>query len=174
MKSIVKLSVLVGLVTVAFFYAWLKTYNMSSDYFEFAEAQAEAENYTIALKGMNKLELRRDDVYLGGYQQVIETWEEAVLGYKPDFYYQAKGRVGEMLGKLNEEELMSFIEIYVELDMRYVPEAASILLSRATLNGDIEVANEMDEFLQEAFPHFYRENIGAIELAQVTLSEEEE
>ncbi|GAM62110.1 hypothetical protein JCM19232_5074 [Vibrio ishigakensis] len=51
MKSVIKLSVLFGLVGFAFFYAWFKTYNMSSDYFEFAEAQAEAENYTIALKG---------------------------------------------------------------------------------------------------------------------------
>lgn len=123
---------------------------------------------------MNKLELRRDDVYLGGYQQVIETWEEAVIGFKPDFYYEARNRVGVMLGKLNEEELMSFIEIYVELDMRYVPEAAAILLSRATLNGDIEVATEMDEFLQEAFPRFYRENVQTVELALVTPNEGEE
>ncbi|GAM56606.1 putative exported protein precursor [Vibrio ishigakensis] len=174
MKSVIKLSVLFSLVGFAFFYAWLKTYNMSSDYFEFAEAQAKTENYTTALKGMNKLELRRDDVYLGGYQQVIETWEEAVIGFKPDFYYEARNRVGVMLGKLNEEELMSFIEIYVELDMRYVPEAAAILLSRATLNGDIEVATEMDEFLQEAFPRFYRENVQTVELALVTPNEGEE
>ncbi|WEM44559.1 hypothetical protein PTW35_25180 (plasmid) [Photobacterium sp. DA100] len=173
-KTLLKLSILSVLILTAFSVAWVKTYNMSSDYFDFAEQQKAEGNYMIALKGMNKLELRRDEAYLGGYQQVIETWENALLGPKPAFYFEAKQLAPQMLPELTNEELLLFIEIYVELDMRYVPEAALELLSRAEQQGEMELALEMQEFLEEAFPRFYKDALNSQSVEVVTRSANKE
>jgi len=153
----IKWMAFVGMVLAAYGVAWLKAYNLSADYFDYANQQYKQGHRVEALKGMNKLELRREETYLGGYQQVIETWEGAMLGPKPPFYAIAKARAEEILPQLTTAELLAFIEIYVELDMRYVPEAALQLRQLAGSRGDQATFDEMDEFLQEAFPTFYQQ-----------------
>ncbi|WP_394239653.1 hypothetical protein [Vibrio astriarenae] len=177
MKALIKLGALLGFIVVAFTIAWIKSHNMSKDYFEHAQQMRAEGNYVIALKGMNKLELRRNDVYLGGYQQVIETWENTLFGPTPDFYAVAQKQASDILSHLTDEELLTFIEIYVELDMRYVPEAALVLLERAHKQSNTELALEMEEFLEEAFPRIYADHLAqdGLEYAQKsTMSEDEE
>ncbi|ROV59230.1 hypothetical protein EGH82_14730 [Vibrio ponticus] len=155
MNNMIKWGALAALVLVAYSAAWLKTYNLSQQYFEFAtEQQQQQGNVIIALKGMNKLELRRGDEYLGGYQQVIETWEGAVLGPKPNYYYQALVKPNEIINQLSAKQLEEFIQIYVELDSRYVPEVADQLQQVASDSGNVQLASEMREFLAEAFPYY--------------------
>lgn len=153
MNNLIKWGALAALVLVAYSAAWLKTYNLSQQYFEFATEQQQG-NVIIALKGMNKLELRRGDEYLGGYQQVIETWEGAVLGPKPNYYYQALVKPNEIINQLSANQLEEFIQIYVELDSRYVPEVADQLQQVASDSGNVQLASEMREFLAEAFPYY--------------------
>ncbi|PSW16601.1 hypothetical protein C9J01_06295 [Photobacterium rosenbergii] len=147
-----KLSFIVVFLAFTYVMAWVKAYNQSSEYFEYARQQRDNGNLTYALKGMNKLELRIEEKYLGGYQQVIETWESSILGPRPGFYDQAVKEAEEIIPQLSEQELESFIEIYVQLDTRYVPEAAQELLKKSKLTGNTIMANEMSEFLDEAFP----------------------
>ena len=147
-----KLSFLVAFLAFTYVMAWVKAYNQSSEYFEYARQQRDNGNLTYALKGMNKLELRIEEKYLGGYQQVIETWESSIIGPRPDFYDQAVKEADEIIPQLSEQELESFIEIYVQLDTRYVPEAAKELLKKSEHAGNINMAKEMYEFLHEAFP----------------------
>ncbi|WP_162048467.1 hypothetical protein [Vibrio taketomensis] len=154
MNNLIKWGALAALVLVAYSAAWLKTYNLSQQYFEFATEQQQQGNVIIALKGMNKLELRRGDEYLGGYQQVIETWEGAVLGPKPNYYYQALVKPNEIINQLSAKQLEEFIQIYVELDSRYVPEVADQLQQVASDSGNVQLASEMREFLTEAFPYY--------------------
>lgn len=154
MNNLIKWGALAALVLVAYSAAWLKTYNLSQQYFEFATEQQQQGNVIIALKGMNKLELRRGDEYLGGYQQVIETWEGAVLGPKPNYYYQALVKPNEIINQLSAKQLEEFIQIYVELDSRYVPEVADQLQQVASDSGNVQLASEMREFLAEAFPYY--------------------
>ncbi|OLQ94613.1 hypothetical protein BIY21_08420 [Vibrio ponticus] len=154
MNNMIKWGALAALVLVAYSAAWLKTYNLSQQYFEFATEQQQQGNVIIALKGMNKLELRRGDEYLGGYQQVIETWEGAVLGPKPNYYYQALVKPNEIINQLSAKQLEEFIQIYVELDSRYVPEVADQLQQVASDSGNVQLASEMREFLAEAFPYY--------------------
>ncbi len=152
-----KLIILVTVISVCFCMAMLKIYNQSKSYFEYAESQYKQKHYIEALKGMNKLEMRREEQYLGGYQQVLESWENAIGGFKPDFYQTAQKRIDETLVAMNSDELLKFIEIYVELDIRYVPEATSLLIN---LSDDEELVLEMDAFLKEAFPlYVHDENI---------------
>ncbi|MDR9826994.1 hypothetical protein RCJ22_15395 [Vibrio sp. FNV 38] len=162
MKTLLKMGVLVCFVATAFTMAWFKSYNMSLDYFNHAESMRNNGDYVTALKGMNKLELRRTDAYLGGYQQVIETWEETRYAPRPDFFFEAKERVNNIFVHLSTEELLNFIEIYVELDMRYVPAAALVLLERAKFERNNPLALEMEEFLWEAFPTVYVEHIASV------------
>ncbi|PMO33075.1 hypothetical protein [Vibrio breoganii] len=154
MSNGIKLGLFALLVAIAYGTAWLKTYQLSERYNEYAHQQIEEQNLLIALKGMNKLELRQDDVYLGGFQQVLETWKNSVLGPKPSFYDDAKAMPEKILAQLNQQQLEMFIETYVELDARYVPEAAEQLRILALQNGDSELATEMSEFLLEAFPNY--------------------
>lgn len=160
MTGAIKWMAFVAMVLAAYGVAWLKAYNLSSDYFDYANQQYEQGYRVEALKGMNKLELRREERYLGGYQQVVETWEGAMLGPKPAFYEQAQARVDAILPTLTTAELLAFIETYVELDMRYVPEAADQLRHMAGSQGNQVLFEEMDDFLQEAFPTYYQEEIG--------------
>ncbi|MGL6260948.1 hypothetical protein [Vibrio sp. WXL103] len=154
MEQYKKILLLLGIVVVSYWAAWGKAYFLSKSYFDYAVEQEQAANYTIALKGMNKLELRIDDQYLGGYQQVIEAWDNALFGIRPSFYEQAKQAPERLLERLEDQELQDFIEIYVQLDSKYVPEVASLQLARAKQTGDIELAAEMKEFLTQAFPEF--------------------
>ena len=154
MSLLKKLTILFSFLAFTYGMAWLKVYNQSSDYFEYARQQRDNGNLVFALKGMNKLELRIEDKYLGGYQQVIETWESSMLGPRPDFYELAVKEANEIIPLLNEEQLQSFIEIYVQLDTRYVPDAALELLQKSKVSGNTQLTNEMDEFLTEAFPDF--------------------
>tara|TARA_Y100001960_G_scaffold84186_1_gene89960 strand:- start:2518 stop:3003 length:486 start_codon:yes stop_codon:yes gene_type:complete len=158
MNNLIKWGVLAALVLVAYSAAWLKAYNLSQQYYDFATEQQQQGNAIIALKGMNKLELRRGDEYLGGYQQVIETWEGAVLGPKPDSYYQALDKPNEIINQLSAKQLEEFIQIYVELDSRYVPEVADQLQQVANDSGNALLATEMKEFLIEAFPYYNAQN----------------
>ncbi|MET4696805.1 hypothetical protein [Endozoicomonas lisbonensis] len=149
-----KLGLVALLVITTFCTAWIHAYRQSSAYFEFARAIHKEGDLVIALKGMNKLEMRIDDEYFGGYQQVIETWESSVFGIRPAFYEQAIAATGELLPQVSDEELLAFIDLYIQLDQRYVPEAARELLSRSQLQGNLELAEEMEEFLAEAFPEY--------------------
>ena len=153
--SLSKKLALIGLFLAgAYSTAWIQAYQMSSDYFKHAQEVREKGELVTALKGMNKLELRIDDEYLGGYQQVIETWESSILGIRPGFYREAVAASQDILPHLSDDTLLEFIEIYIQLDMRYVPEAARELLKRATVRGDETLAQEMTEFLLEAFPEY--------------------
>ncbi|MGX9522573.1 hypothetical protein ACWX0P_27810 [Vibrio mediterranei] len=159
MTGRIKWLVFVLIVALAYGVAWLKTYNLSSNYFTYAEQQYQQSHYIEALKGKNKLEMRRDDMYLGGYQQVVEAWEGTMFGPKPSFYYQAKLRVEQSLTQLGSDGLLQLIETYVELDSRYIPEAAERLKNKAYAEGDLTLYKEMGEFLHEAFPDFKREEV---------------
>ncbi|SON53229.1 hypothetical protein [Vibrio tapetis] len=157
MSGRIKWLVFLLVIATAYGVAWHKAYVLSSDYYDFAQEQFQQGNYITAIKGKNKLEMRRSDTYLGGYQQVVETWEHMVLGLRPDFYYLAKQKVDESLSKLSSDELLLLIETYVELDLRYVPEAALRLKNLASAQGNQLLYSEMDEFLIEAFPEFSQE-----------------
>ncbi|CAH6945083.1 conserved hypothetical protein [Vibrio chagasii] len=149
-----KLGLFALLVAIAYGSAWLQTYQLSEQYNNYAQQQLEEKDLIIALKGMNKLELRQGDEYLGGFQQVLETWEKALLGPSPSFYDEAKAMPEKIIAQLDQHQLEMFIETYVELDARYVPEAAERLRVVALDNGDIVTADEMSEFLLEAFPNY--------------------
>ncbi|RJX71955.1 hypothetical protein DZ860_08980 [Vibrio sinensis] len=154
----IKWLVFAGLVLVAYASAWLKAYQLSESYYQFAQQQFQMGNYTTSLKGMNKLELRKGDTYLGGYQQVIETWEGTLIGPKPDFYYRSQMMPAKVMANLNAKELEEFIQIYVELDTRYVPEVADQVRLLASQNGQNDLFKEMTEFLVEAFPYYQRQD----------------
>lgn len=149
-----KLTVIALFIVTAYSSAWLDAYRQSSAYFQYAQEQQADGEWVTVLKGMNKLELRLEDPYLGGYQQVIETWESSILGPQPDFYRQALASAENILPKLTDQQLLDFIEIYIQLDIRYVPEAAAELLKRAKRSNNQLLVAEMSEFLQEAFPEF--------------------
>lgn len=150
---------LASVIFIAYGSAWLRAYSLSENYFAYAEQQYKKGDLVTALKGMNKLELRIEDEYLGGYQQVIETWRSATLGPKPDVYYQSLEKPALIIEQLNEEQLMAFIEIYVQLDSRYVPSAADQLRYLAKQSGEDALYQEMTEFLAEAFPRYKMKEI---------------
>ena len=154
-----KLGLVMLFVLTTYCTAWIHAYQQSSAYFEFAEAMQEQGELIIALKGMNKLEMRIEDTYRGGYQQVIETWENSLLGLRPAFYKKAQVAALDILPHVSEEELLSFIDIYIQLDMRYVPEAARELLHRSLKQNNAELQQEMEEFLVEAFPEYEFEDV---------------
>lgn len=154
MSKGIKLGLFALLVAIAYGTAWLKAYQLSEQYSIYAHQQLNSDDLVIALKGMNKLELRQGDQYLGGFQQVLETWESAMLGPKPAFYEDALAMPERIMSQLDQQQLVDFIETYVELDSRYVPEAADQLHVVALQNGKKELANEMQEFLREAFPYY--------------------
>ncbi|MGF1682737.1 hypothetical protein [Photobacterium minamisatsumaniensis] len=154
MNQYKKIAMLLAVVLVAYWAAWGKAYFLSKSYFDYAVEQEAAQNYVFALKGMNKLELRIDDEYLGGYQQVIESWEYALFGIRPAFYEKALVAPQRIIPLLSDDDLQAFIDIYVQLDSKYVPEVALMQLKRAQQAGNEELAAEMEEFLSQAFPEF--------------------
>lgn len=154
MSNGMKLALFALLVATAYGTAWFKAYQLSKQYSIYAHQQLNEHNLLIALKGMNKLELRQGDHYLGGFQQVLETWESSMLGPKPSFYEEAVIMPQKIITQLNQQQLEAFIETYVELDVRYVPEAVEQLRLVALENGNTVLADEMNEFLLEAFPNY--------------------
>jgi len=154
MSNIKKILCLFIVVLLAYSSAWMKAYFLSKSYFEYAQQQQESGNLTLALKGMNKLELRIEDEYLGGYQQIIETWESSVFGIKPDFYYTSLNKPKEILTGLTQDELFSMIDVYIQLDSRYVPDAAYELMYRAGVDHNDVLEGDMHDFLTEAFPNY--------------------
>ncbi|MGF1748446.1 hypothetical protein [Vibrio cionasavignyae] len=159
MVQLKRISMLLGFILIAYFFAWGKVYFLSKSYFEFAQQQEKQGNYVIALKGSNKLEVRNDEQYLGGYQQVIEAWDNVTLGITPSFYDDALLAPERLMPKLSDEELYQFIDLYVQLDSKYVPEVAEILLERAIASNDEVLEAEMKEFLIQAFPDYIHSQI---------------
>ncbi|WP_404273310.1 hypothetical protein [Yersinia similis] len=143
---------LVLIILLAYLSAWLMVYQQSKRYFDFAEQQYAAGDYILALKGMNKIELYRHDVYSGGYQQVIDDWRHGMLVYRPDFYYQALARSSDLLARASDQQLAEFIATYTEIDTRFVAEAATCLLARYRQRDESANQRTMEEYLAEAFP----------------------
>ncbi|GEA51850.1 hypothetical protein VIN01S_26540 [Vibrio inusitatus NBRC 102082] len=154
MMKLKRIGLFVSFILIAYFFAWGKVYFLSKSYFEFAQQQEQSGNYVVALKGTNKLEVRIDEVYLGGYQQVIEAWDNVTFGITPSFYDEALKAPERLILKLSDEELYQFVDLYVQLDSKYVPEVAELLLKRATDSNDELLASEMREFLIQAFPDY--------------------
>lgn len=100
---------LVLIILLAYLSAWLMVYQQSKRYFDFAEQRYAAGDYILALKGMNKIELYRHDVYSGGYQQVIDDWRHGMLVYRPDFYYQALARSSDLLARASDQHWPSLL-----------------------------------------------------------------
>ncbi|KIF44579.1 hypothetical protein M445_25645 [Vibrio owensii 47666-1] len=154
-----KFLALVSVILIAYGSAWMKAYSLSEKYFAYAEEEYSKGNLITALKGMNKLELRIEDEYFGGYQQVLDTWRSSTLGPRPDAYYQSLEKPKQIIEQLSKQQLMEFIEIYVQLDSRYVPTAVDQLRFLAKQSGDIALYEEMTEFLSEAFPRYKQREI---------------
>ncbi|EAM8615959.1 hypothetical protein BHS62_25630 [Salmonella enterica] len=146
------------IIILAYTSTWYMVYRQSKRYFDFAEQQYEEENYILALKGQNKIELYPGDDYFGGYQQVIEGWRFSLFTYKPAFYYKSLERSKDILQKASTNELEYFIKYYVEVDTKYIPEAAGCLLRRYQNVGYKEGEIRMNEFLAEAFPLYSKDN----------------
>lgn len=148
---------LVLIILLAYISSWLMVYQQSKRYFDFAEQRYVAGDYILALKGMNKIELYRHDVYSGGYQQVIDNWRHGMLVYRPDFYYQALARSRDLLARASDQQLAEFIATYTEIDTRFIAEAATCLLARYRQRADSVNQQTMEEYLAEAFPaHVWR------------------
>lgn len=145
---------LILLVSLAYLSAWYKVYQQSKHYFDFAEQQYSEGNYILALKGLNSIELYPNDVYFGGYQQVIDDWQNALFVYRPDFYYKSLERSQTILQKASIDELDQFIKTYTEIETKYVAEAATCLLIRYQQTNNSEGETEMTTFLAEAFPAY--------------------
>ncbi|CAH8242423.1 hypothetical protein [Vibrio aestuarianus] len=154
MSTPVKLLAFAGVIVIAYSSAWMKAHTLSEKYYAYAEEQYSQGHFISALKGMNKLELRIEDDYLGGYQQVLDTWRHSTLGPRPQAYYQSLEKPKQIIEQLSQEQLIEFIEIYVQLDSRYVPTAADQVRFLAKQSGDIDLYLEMTEFLKEAFPRY--------------------
>ncbi|WP_087019623.1 hypothetical protein [Thaumasiovibrio subtropicus] len=152
MSNVKKIALLLLVVVIAYWSAWGKTYFLTKSYFDYAVAQEAQGAYVEALKGMNKLELRIEEPYLGGYQQVIEAWDNTAFGVRPRFYYEAMDAPERLLPQLDADTLYEFIDVYVQLDVRYVPEVAHLLMNKAAEQGDTAVEEEMRDFLVHAFP----------------------
>ncbi|NBM54999.1 hypothetical protein GWI68_09400 [Proteus sp. G2669] len=146
--------ILIALIFIAYFTGWYSVYQKSKLYYHFAEQQYEKGNYVLALKGINKIELYPEDDYFGGYQNVIEAWKNGLFVFYPDFYYQALERSQSILQKSSNKELKDFIYTYIEIDIRYIPEAATCLLSRYKKDNNKEGEHEMTQFLNDAFPAY--------------------
>lgn len=145
---------LIILISTAYLTGWYSVYQKSKHYYDFAEQQYQQGHYILALKGMNKIELYPEDNYSGGYQQIIDAWRNGLFVFYPDFYYQAVERSHDLLPKASNEELIEFIQTYTEIDTRYVPDAATCLISRYRQSDDAENEHKMVTFLDEAFPAY--------------------
>ena len=155
----IKLLILVFIVMIAYGSAWMKEYSLSQKYFGYAEQQYSSGHLIRSLKGMNKLELRIEDEYFGGYQQVIDIWKNSTFGPKPDVYYESLEKPQRIIESLSKQQLMEFIVTYVQLDSHYVTMAADQLRFLAKQSGDTALYTEMTEFLTEAFPHYQQREI---------------
>ncbi|MDF2153094.1 hypothetical protein [Vibrio sp. CAU 1672] len=154
-----KLSTFVLVVLIAYVSAWMRAYSLSDGYFTYAEQQYSTGNLVLALKGMNKQSLRKGDDYFGGYQQVIEAWHSSTLGPRPEAYYHSLEKPKQIIEQLSVEELLEFIDVYVQLDSRYVPVAADQVRVLAKQAGDAGLYNDMTAFLTEAFPRYKQQEI---------------
>ena len=146
--------ILIALIFIAYFTGWYSVYQKSKLYYDFAEKQYEQGNYILALKGINKIELYPEDDYFGGYQKVIEAWQNGFFVFYPHFYDKALERSQSILQKSSNNELKDFIYTYIEIDIRYIPEAATCLLSRYKNDNNKDGEHEMTLFLNEAFPTY--------------------
>ncbi|WP_413111716.1 hypothetical protein [Thaumasiovibrio sp. DFM-14] len=152
MSNMKKVALLLSVVVIAYWSAWGKTYYLTKRYFDYAVAQEAEGHPVVALKGMNKLELRIEERYFGGYQQVLEAWDSTTFGLRPSFYYQSQQAPQRLLSRLNAAELYAFIDVYVQLDVRYVPEVAHLLMLKSSEQGNEALEAEMRDFLINAFP----------------------
>lgn len=148
-----KLIILTLFVAVTYISAYAKVYQQTANYFHHAQAQEHDGNYIEALKGLDKIDLRIDEDYIGGYQQVIEAWEQSGMKPKPSFYYESQPKPKDIIGKMTNEQLDSFIDVYLELDNKYVLEAAQLRYNRAIAKADTSVAESTAELLTAAFDY---------------------
>ncbi|MFA0441964.1 hypothetical protein AB4560_18810 [Vibrio sp. 10N.222.51.C12] len=151
MNIIKRISFLFLFISIAYMLSYAKVYLQSESYYDFALESEHSNNLIEALKGVDKLELRQGESYYGGYQQVIESWENSSFAPKPSIYYRALEKPSIILNEMSDDVLKSFVELYIELDNKYVMDAVLIMHARASAQNDMDEVERTAQLLNEAF-----------------------
>lgn len=161
-------TLIILVILITYTWVWVQCYVASKSYYRNAMDNLNNGKYITALKGDRVLsEDNSKYVFIGGFQQVVEIWENPYAVPKPKLYTEAKEKITFIIKeKIDIQAGEEAFQTYINLDNRYLPE---ILLHVGDLylqKGDKKSAKEIYTVVKDAFAF----NQNAIKLAEEKLS----
>ncbi|EOD01198.1 tetratricopeptide repeat protein [Caldisalinibacter kiritimatiensis] len=147
------LTLITLVILVTYTWVWVQCYIATQNYYRNAMDNLNKGKYITALKGDRVLsEDNSKYVFIGGFQQVVEIWENPCAVPKPKLYTQAKEKISSIIKeKIDIHTGEEAFQTYINLDNRYLPE---ILLHVGDLylrKGDKKSAKETYTVVKDAF-----------------------
>lgn len=153
-KKIFLIAIIVILFIIGVYsLAWYEGYKNSRVFYQQANENYEKGEYNIALKGGEYFNSSTNEyMFIGGYEQVVNIWDNKWAKPKPSFYYDSKDKADDIIyNRLTAEEGMAIFQKYFNISNKYLPE---ILLQTGKLykeNGYNEEAKLVFELVIDAF-----------------------
>lgn len=151
-KGVLGAAAVIGLVGLVYAWVWMEVYQTSRFYYNMATDSYDRGEYGAALKGVETENANGETSFQGGYQQVIDAWEQPYAWPRPSFVEQSRGMVDQIIAeKLTLAEGEALFQTHFNRDNRYL---GRILLRVGELyeqQRDFPAAIETYEVAREAF-----------------------
>ncbi|PTM59644.1 hypothetical protein [Desmospora activa] len=151
-KGLLFTAAVIGLVGLIYAWVWVEVYQTSQFYYEMATDNYRKGDYGAALKGVETENANGETAFLGGYQQVIDAWDQPYAWPRPSFVEDARGMVDQIINeKLTIAEGEALFQAYFNRDNRYL---GRIMLRVGELyeqQQDVDAAIETYEVVRQAF-----------------------
>jgi len=153
-KKVLLIAIIIFLLIIGVYgYAWFEGYKNSQRFYQQANENYEKGEYNLALKGGEFFDSSTNKYgFIGGYEQVVNTWDNKWAKPKPSFYYDSMDKADDIIyNKLTADEGMAIFQKHFNISNKYLPE---ILLQTGKLykeNGYNEEAKLVFELVIDAF-----------------------
>jgi tetratricopeptide (TPR) repeat protein len=141
------------LFIVAYCLAWLSAYNLTRDFMLDAEETLARGDYLNALMGYDEFdEEREQNVFRGGYAQVVNIWASEYAAPVPAEVERARARIDEIIDqRLTIEDAEYFVERNIGRSNPYLGRVYLRLGELYEEEGDLRTAEDIYEEVIDFF-----------------------
>lgn len=153
-KKILTLVALLAFVVVIYAVTWAQAYSRSEHFFAQAEENHAKGKLMESLKGERVLRADQSGyMYVGGYQQAQEVWQDAYAWPKPDVYERARTAADTLIAEEMTIDMgISAFRTYFGMNNAYLGQILLQVGDMLLEEDDSASAEEMYQTALEAFP----------------------
>ena len=155
LKSFKKYMIVILFIILTYAWVWMGTYFRTKKYYKQACMNYDDEKYMIALKGERILnESQSGYIFQGGFQQVMEAWNNPFALPKPSIYTNSIKMIDNIINfKIDIAEGQKIFKTYFKMDNKFLPEVLLRIGDLQFDQGQTDKSIETYQLIINAFGH---------------------